>query len=339
MRVSPTELSKALQSKLAPLYFLTGDEPLQLGEAADAVRQAARQAGFSEREVISVDAHFSWHSLLEAAGALSIFADKKIIDLRIPDGKLGVEGSKALQQYCDNKPDDTLLLISCGKLARESFKSKWFMALDEFGVIVQVKELDGRELLDWLQRRAVRRGLSLEVEAAKWLAARIEGNLLAAAQEIEKLFVLFGQQPITAAMLQEVIADSSRYDVFKLADSVLQGNLQRIGKILPGLRDEGIAAPVVLWALTREARSLLNIHLQLQQRVAREVVFKNLQIWDKRKDLINGALTRVKPAALQDILLLSANADQQIKGQRAGDPWETLLQICLLFVDSKLGRP
>ncbi|MEQ1637618.1 MAG: DNA polymerase III subunit delta [Methylococcales bacterium] len=337
MRLTAQKLNEALQNRLAPVYFLTGDEPLQLGEAADAVRSAARGAGFSEREVISVDAHFEWHTLAEAAGSLSIFADKKLIDIRIPEGKLGNDGSKAIQAYCERPPSDTLLLISTAKIAASSLKSRWFEAVDNCGVVVQVWPLDGKELVQWLQQRAVRRGLTIELESIKLLASKIEGNLLAAAQEIEKLFVLYGQQLITTQALADVVADSARYDVFKLVDAVLAGRPNRILKILQSLQDEGIAAPVVLWGLTREARLLLSIQSQLQQRIPREQVFKNHQLWDKRKASVNDALAKMPRKQLFKILVLSAKADQQIKGQEHGDPWETLLKICLLFTTTPIN--
>jgi DNA polymerase III subunit delta len=332
MRLKPAELASALAKGLAPLYLLTGSEPLQLGEAADAIRLAARQSGFDTREILSVDAHFSWRSLLEEAATMSIFSDKKIIDLRIPDGKLGSEGAKALLQYCELKPEDTLLLMSAGKLAAEATKSRWYLAVEQWGVVVQVKELDGTDLLQWLQQRAHRRGMHMDAQAIKFLASRIEGNLLAAAQEIEKLYVLFGTQPIGLADLQEVVADHARYDVFKLVDSLLAGKVKRSAKILNGLRDEGIAAPVVLWALAREARILWNIRDQVQQRVARDMIFKNLRIWDAdKKASLSKLIPRLDSRVLGEMLRLSAQADAQIKGQRSGNPWETMLQICLLF--------
>ncbi len=328
------KLGEALQKGLAPVYFLSGDEPLQLGEAADAIRKAARQAGFSEREVISVDSHFEWHLLAETASSLSLFADKKIIDLRIPDGKLGNDGAKALQAYCNHLPSDTLVLISTAKIAATSLKTRWFEAIDDCGVVVQIWPLDGMDLIHWLQQRAAQRGLQIELEGIKLLASKIEGNLLAAAQEIEKLYVLYGARLISAETITDVVADSSRYDVFKLVDAILSGRTKRILKIVQGLREEGIAAPVVLWGLTREARLLLSIQTQLQQRIPKEQVFKNHQLWDKRKVLINDALSKLTRKQLFDVLVLSAKADQQIKGQQQGDPWETLLHICLLFAGS-----
>lgn len=331
MRLTAQQLRDALSKRLAPVYFLSGDEPLQLGEAADAVRQAARRAGFTEREVITVDAHFQWHTLAEAAGSLSLFGDQKIIDLRIADGKLGNDGSKALQAYCERPPSDTLLLITTAKLASTSLKTRWFEAIDKAGVTVQVWPLEGKDLLQWIEQRALKRGLHIEPEGVRLLASKIEGNLLAAAQEIEKLYVLYGGGLINAPTVAEVVADSARYDVFKLVDAVLSGRVNRILKILHSLQEDGIAAPVVLWSLTREARTLLSIQTQLQQKIPREQVYKNHQIWDKRKALMNEVLPKLSTQQLFEVLTISATADKQIKGQQPGDAWETLLQICLLF--------
>lgn len=336
MRVKPEQLSAALQKGLMPVYFMSGDEPLQLGEMADAVRQAAKKAGFESREIISVDTGFEWNRLAFAADSLSLFADKKIIDLRLPSGTPGTEGAKALTAYCERLPDDTVLLITAGKMASSALKSRWLEALDKAGVVIQVWPLEGQDLIRWLQQRMQQRGLSAETDGLRILASRIEGNLLAAAQEIEKLYVLYGAGNLKNQQILDVVADSSRYDVFKLMDSVLSANVNRILKILSGLRAEGIAAPVVLWALTREARTLIKIKLALSQGQNRDVVFKNNQIWDKRKPLVSNALNRLGDNDLNGILVLSAKADRQIKGQEQGDAWETLLTICLLFASVRL---
>ncbi len=326
MRLNLAELPQALSRGLAPIYFLTGDEPLQLGEAADTIRAAAKKAEFLEREIIIVDGHFEWSGLSLIAASNSIFADKKILDLRIPDGKLGVEGAKAIQDYCRNIPGDTLLLISTGKLTKDALKSRWFEALEKQAVVIQVKPLEGKELENWLIQRSVQRGVKLDHKAARMLVGRLEGNLLAAAQEIEKLYVLYGNELITVEKINEVVADSSRYDVFKLVDAVLAGQVKRFIKILYGLRDEGVALPVVLWSLTREARVL--IAMQHQSRPGGQGF---APAWDRHKNLQNEALRRLKPRVLEDVLLLGAAADQQIKGQQRGDPWETLLKMCLIF--------
>jgi len=331
MRLKPEQITSALQKGLAPVYFISGDEPLQLGETADAIRAAARSAGYDLREVLVADAGFSWNELTESAGSLSVFSDKKIIDLRLPTGTPGADGSKALIAYCERVPEDTLLLITAAKLAGSSLKTQWFQALDKVGCVIQVWPLEGQDLMHWLQQRMQRRGLQAETEAIKILASRIEGNLLAAAQEIEKLYVLYGEGRLSNQQIFEVVADSSRFDVFKLMDSVLAARVERIIRILSGLQAEGVAAPVVLWALTREARVLIRIKQALAQGQNKAQVFKNNQIWDKRQQLVGDALNRLRDSDLNNILVLSAKADRQIKGQQQGEPWETLLAVCLMF--------
>jgi DNA polymerase-3 subunit delta len=231
-------------------------------------------------------------------------------------------------------PEDTLLLMTSAKLAGASLKSRWFQALDKVGCVVQVWPLEGQDLIHWLQQRMQRRGLQAEAEGIRILASRIEGNLLAAAQEIEKLYVLYGSGRLSNQQILDVVADSSRFDVFKLMDSVLAAKAGRILKILSGLQAEGVAAPVVLWALTREARVLIRIKQALAQGQNRALAFKNNQIWDKRQQLVGDALGRLSDSDLNNILTLSAKADRQIKGQQQGDPWETLLAICLKFASA-----
>lgn len=331
MRLKADQLEAALGHQLAPVYFITGDEPLQLGEAADAVRAAARHAGFAVREVITIESGHEWPQLSAEADALSIFADKKLIDLRLPSGKPGQEGSKTLQAYCQNLPDDTLLLMTAGKLESSALKSQWLQSLDEKGVIVQVWPLQGPELLAWLQRRAERKGMHLSNDAAKSLAARIEGNLLAAAQEIEKLFILHGSTRIEKAMIEDEVADSARFDVFKLSDALLAGKLNRSIKILQGLEAEATAAPIVLWSLSREIRTLYTLKSELKQHAHQDAVLKKFQIWDKRKPLVLDALRRLDDTQLQNLLSQCADIDRQIKGQASGDAWESLFRLCVAF--------
>ena len=331
MRLKATELGAALKKGLAPVYFLSGDEPLQLGEAADAIRKTARLEGYNAREVFSVEAGFSWNQLTLSADSLSIFSDKKIIELRIASSSVGTDGAKALSNYCERLPQDTLLLIITGKLASASLKTRWVESIDKAGVLVQVWALEGQELLNWLQQRAQQRGLNIDPDGIKLIAARIEGNLLAAKQEIEKLYVLHGSTKLSTTDIGDAVADSSRYDVFKLMDAVLAAQINRVIKILAGLRAEGIAAPIVLWAVTKEARTLIKIKVAIASGQNKDTVFRNNQIWDKRKALVDKALGRLKIADLNRVLVLSAEVDRQIKGQQAGDAWETLLAVCLQF--------
>ncbi|MDD1611905.1 MAG: DNA polymerase III subunit delta [Methylococcaceae bacterium] len=335
MRLKPEQTAQHLRSKkLAPVYLVSGDEPQQIAEVTDAIRKVAQESGFLEREIFSQDSGFSWNDLPAAAYATSLFADKKVIDLRLPSGSPGTEGAKVLTAYCERLPEDTLLLITTGKLAAASLKTRWFQALERIGVFIQVWPLEGEDLHRWLQQRMQQRGMSADNEGLKLLAARIEGNLLAAAQEIEKLFILYGAGFLDSAKIVEAVADSSRYDVFKLADSLLSGNPGRITKILAGLRDEDVAAPVVLWAIAREARTLCKIKQDQASGKNRDAAMQAQQIWDKRKALVGHALDRLAETTLYRILLISAKADREIKGQQPGDPWQTLLQACLLFTST-----
>ena len=334
MRLKSDQLGAALQKTLAPVYLICGDEPLQLGEAADEIRSAAKRAGYASREVVSIDNGAEWRELTIEAGSASIFSEKKLIDLRAVSSKPGVDGGKALITYTQQLPEDTVLLITAGKIDSAGQKTQWFQAVDKAGVVVQVWPLQGPDLLHWLQRRAERKGMQMEADAVKSLASRIEGHLLAAAQEIEKLYILHGNSRISKAMVEDHVAESARFDVFNLNDALLQGKLNRAVKILHGLKAEGVAAPVVLWGISREARLLLNVQADLQHGGQPEAVLKKYQVWDKRKQYVLEAVQRLKTPRLQHIVQLSAKADLQIKGQLAGDGWESLFDICLQFVNA-----
>ncbi len=331
MRLRAEQIESALEKQLAAIYLISGDEPLQSGEVADCIRLAAKKNEFTTREILTVEKGFEWNELKIAAHSLSIFADKKLIDLRIPTGKPGIDGGKALKEYCQRLPENTLLLITTAKLEKSVLKTKWFQAIEHAGVVIQIWPLDGGDLIQWLQRRAQKRGLNIDPQGIKLLASRIEGNLLAASQEIEKLYILHGTTHISRQAVEEAVADSTRFDVFKLTDCVLAGRLNRAIKIINGLKAEGIAAPIVLWALARETRMLINMKTALQQGQNKENVFKQYRLWDKRKHLVNTVLSRLQLKDLQNILMLGAKADRQIKGQEKGDYWETLFSLCLLF--------
>lgn len=336
MRLKPEQLDSALQKRLAPVYLITGDEPLQVNESADSIRLAARNQGFTTREILSADASFSWEQLTFSANSLSLFAEKKIIDLRLSSNTPGAEGSKAIQSFCERVPDDTLLLITLGKLPSAAFKSRWLEAIEKVGIIIQIWPLEGHDLLRWLQQRMQKKGINAEPEALKSLALQIEGNLLAAAQEIEKLYILYGAGYLSNRQVLDAVADNSRFDVFKLVDSILSSDANRIYKILSALHVEGVAAPIVLWGLTREARTLLKIRQAIEQGQNKENVLKNNQVWDKRKSLVEKALSRLNNQSLHQILVQSAKADRQIKGQQAGNCWETLLEISLLLASKSI---
>ena len=338
MQLNAEQLDAVLAKGLHPIYVLGGEEPLQLNELADAIRAAARAAGFSAREIFSVaTTGFDWGRLPQSANTLSLFDDKKLIDVRLSGSGPGAEGSKALVAYSKRLPENTLLLVITGKLDKKTIASSWVQALDKVGVVIPVWPLEGQDLLKWLGQRLQRRGLVADHEGIQLLAERVEGNLLAAAQEVEKLYVLYGAGMITSGQILAAVADNSRYDVFNLVDTLLSANVVRSAKILTNLRAEGIAAPVVLWALAREARLLSLLKQGLASGQTTEAAFNQQRVFSKRRTLVSKALKRLGEADINAILLMGAKADKQIKGQQSGDAWETLLHICLLFASVKIA--
>ncbi len=328
MRIRLPDLKQHLSKGLVPIYLVAGDEPLQTGEAADAVREAARKQGYTSRDIIDADRNFNWDELAVEASSLSLFAEQRVLDLRIPSGKPGTAGGKALVEYVERPADDTLLLITMPKLEQNQTSSKWLKAIDKAGAIIQIWPLTGTQLVSWIERRMRERGLNPGPGVTALLAERIEGNLLAAAQEIDKLLLLQGPGDVSTEQLLEAVADSARYDVFDLVDSALAGNRGRSLRILGGLRGEGTPAPVVLWALAREIRTLAELAFQVESKKQspHQAVGARREIWDKRKPLVTKALQRLSGGNWRRLLLLCGRADRTIKGREKGDPW-------LLFQD------
>jgi DNA polymerase-3 subunit delta len=329
MQLKPEQLDAHLNKNLAPLYFISGDEPLRVLEAADAVRAAARGQGYDEREVLTVQAGFDWGSLLAEAGNLSLFAQRRIIDLRLPTGKPGKEGAEALRAFAGQPPEDILLLITAGKLEPAARKSKWVQALDSAGVVTYVWPLNARETGNWVQARMRKCGLQPTPGAVRMLAERVEGNLLACVQEIDKLFLLQGAGPVSEEDITALVADHARYDVFTLVDSALAGQAARSVRILNGLQAEGVALPVVLWALAREIRQLTAMAGELVPGQDISSVLGRHRVWANRKALVGAALKRLPHASCKQLMRQCASLDRVCKGQAAGNAWDELLQLTL----------
>ena len=341
MKLSPAQLGKHLQGSLAPVYVVSGDEHLLCQEACDAIRAACRQQAFSERQVLSVESGFDWGQLLEAGANLSLFAERRLLELRIPSGKPGDKGAAALLHYLARPAEDTVLLISLPKLDGSTQKTKWAKALIDGKDVqfLQVWPVDAAQLPQWIRQRLSQAGLAADQEAVELIAARVEGNLLAAAQEIEKLKLLAEDGRVTADTVQAAVADSARYDVFGLIDAALQGHPEHSLRMLEGLRGEGIEAPVILWALARELRLLANIAQQYAQGVPLERAFSQARppVWDKRRPLVSKALQRHDVAGWQRLLRAAQLIDEQIKGQAEGDPWIGLSNLCLQLSGRRVG--
>jgi DNA polymerase-3 subunit delta len=322
------QLAAHLQRSLAPVYFIHGDETLLVNECADAVRAAARAQGYSERQVFSVEAGFDWNSLLAASDSLSLFAERRILELRLPSGKPGKEGTQILRDYAGRPAPDTLLLIISGKLESAARRSKWALALEQAGVSIAIWPVEAAQLPGWIDARMRAHGMRASRAALQLIAERVEGNLLAAAQEIEKLYLLRGAGELDADSVAELVADSARYDVFGLADAALAGDATHAQRILSGLRAEGVDPVLVLWALAREIRTLTTMARELQGRGLTQVLAAH-QVWDKRKPLVSAVLQRIRGRQWWSLLQQCAQLDRVIKGRAAGNAWDELLQLTL----------
>jgi len=329
MQLKPEQVPDQLRRQLAPVYFISGDDPLRVMEAADAVRTAARAQGYDEREVFTVQTGFDWDSLLSGSDNLSLFSQRRIVDLRLPAGKPGDAGARVLRAWAEQPPEDTLLLVTAGKLEAAARKSKWVQALDRAGVVVFVWPQNPQEFTAWVQERMRRRGLEPTPEAVTMLADRVEGNLLACVQEIDKLYLLHGGGPLDAAAISGLVADHSRFDVYGLVDTALAGKAARGVRMLHGLRAEGVAPPVVLWALAREVRQLAVMAEAVAGGLPVTRVLGQYHVWQARKALVGAALQRLPVAQCNAMLRQCAAIDRVCKGQAAGNAWDELLQLTL----------
>jgi len=337
MKIRPEHLSANISKGLSPVYLVTGDEPLLSEESCDAIRQTLHQQGFTEREVLHVDGNFSWEYLLECANALSLFAEKKIIELRFGKPKLNKKASEILQQYLANPAPDNILLMIADKAEGSAKNSAWFKAIDKSGVIVEIWPVEAPQLPNWIKQRAAQVQLNLNDEAVQLLCDRIEGNLLAAKQELSKLSLLFSDQLVTAEDVVDAVSDNSRYDIYGLSDAALQGDPSRCHKILQVLRQDGTEAPVVLWALSKELRSLAAIQHAQQTGQAFDQVCQKERIWGKRKPIARQAAQRIPHPHLQKALQECAATDKMIKGMLPGDPWMSLSNIAMTLAGKPLN--
>ncbi|MGD8999563.1 MAG: DNA polymerase III subunit delta [Granulosicoccaceae bacterium] len=336
MKLKAEQLDSHLAAGLVPVYIVSGDELLLVQEAADAIRAAARQQGYATRELMHVDKSFDWQQLLDAAGTMSLFAERKIVELRMPTGKPGDAGRKALMAWCERPPEDTLLLIITGKLDAATQKTKWYTTLEQAGVALTLWPLELRQLPGWLGARLRQRGLEADAAALDLLAERVEGNLLAAAQEIEKLHLLHGEGRLRVDDIADAVTDNARFDIYRLMDTALEGDSLKTARTLERLREEGIEPVLVLWVIARELRTLAQMATDCAppgggrpDPAAVDQAMTRARVWQRRKILIKKALMRHGPKRWQAFVLAAGHADKVIKGQAPGNVWDELLQLCL----------
>lgn len=329
MLLRAEQLDSHLKGTLAPLYVLHGDEPLLVIEAADAIRAAARTRGFTEREVLVVTQYFKWSALAEAAGNMSLFGGDKLIDLRIPTGKPGREGGDVLARYATHPPAGTITLVTLPQMDWKAQKSAWFAALAGNGAMMELNAPPLDRLPDWLAGRLARQQQSAERAALSFMAEHVEGNLLAANQEVLKLGLLHPPGELTLEQVRNAVMDVARYDVDDLRQALLGGDAARTSRLLDGLRAEGVAAPLVLWIIVSELRVLATARAEMDAGRSADEALATARIFGARQSPYRRALTRLSSAATRTALMQAARLDRMIKGVARGDVWDEFLQIAL----------
>jgi DNA polymerase-3 subunit delta len=332
MRITTEQLQQHLARKLEPLYTVFGDEPLLALEAADRIRAAARTDGYEEREVLVVESAFRWSELSLAASSQSLFAARKLVDLRIPSGKPGTEGSAALQAYAERLPPDTITLVQLPGPDWRSQQSSWFEALDRAGICVEARVVSRKALPQWLAGRLKAQNQHADAETLAFIADRVEGNLMAAHQEVQKLALLFPPGQLAFDEVRNAVLDVARYDVFALGEVMIEGDPVRIGRMLDGLRGEGAAPPLALWVLTEEIRAIGKVVSGLAsgkplQRAMQEAKIRGYA----HQDLIRATHQRYSMPQVLEALGHAAAIDEIVKGIAKGDVWDELLQLALRF--------
>lgn len=331
MPIASEDLPRHLAAGLKPLYAVCGDAPLLAIEAADTIRAAARNAGYSEREVLVAEQHFKWAELRNSTQSLSLFASRKIIDLRIPSGKPGAEGGQALQDHAANPVPDVLTLITLPKLDWTTQKSQWFGALERHGVVVTADDIPRAALPRWIAGRLQRQQQTADAATLEFLADRCEGNLLAAFQEIQKLALIQPAGELSFEQVKDAVMDVARYDISKLSEAMLGGNAARFARILDGLRAEGTATVLVLWAMTEDIRTLGRVLQATQRGGSIGNALRELRVRRDKQASIENAARRLKFPLIERSMLQAARVDKTIKGLRNGDVWDELLQLGLRF--------
>jgi len=327
LNVTPAQLKKQLKEGIAPVYFVAGDEPLLINEVLDSIRSAARADGYEDREVFLANASFDWDLLRSGMSNMSLFAARRIIEVRLPTGKPGRVGGAMLAELAADPAPDTLLLVIAEQFDNKTAKAKWAKTLAELGVAVVVKPVSPEQLPVWLGRTVKQQGLVFSDAALELLAHHVEGNLLAAKQEIDKLALIAPDGQVDEDLVQQSVADGARFDVFQLSETVLAADQSRAIRILYGLRTEGIAAPLVLWVLAREATTLASAHAKLESGMPMGKALQEAGVWRSRQGPVGQCLKRHNADSIAYLLSAACAADKIVKGGQQGEPWGALLEL------------
>jgi DNA polymerase-3 subunit delta len=335
LQLRPQDLAAHLSRTLAPLYAVHGDEPLGVIEAGDAIRAAARRAGCDEREVSIVEQHFRWDAFVAANANLGLFGARKLIDLRIPSGKPGVEGSAVLERLARNPNADHVTLVTLPRLDRATQASAWFTSLVEHGVVIAVAPVERDALPAWIAERLARNNQRATRDTLAFLAERCEGNLLAARQEIDKLALLLPGGSLAQEDVERAVADVARFDIQGLSEAWLAGDAARTLRIVDALRSEGEPITLAVWQLGEDLHALGAVHEAVARGQAVASAVRGVRVWGKRQVALERAARRLRPDDVGPLLRLLAGLDALAKGLGRGDPWDTLVAIALALC----GRP
>jgi len=329
MKVRLDQLPDVLRRGLARVYIIHGSEPLLTLEAADVVRTAAREHGFSERELFTVETGFDWSRVMLEAHSGSLFANQRLLEIRLGEAKPGDSGSRVLTQLAEQANPETVLLLTAGKLDQSAQNSRWFKSLDKAGINVTIWPLDARQLPRWLEQRLQAQGLRPTAEALALLSSRCEGNLLAAKQEIDKLALLLEPGPVGLEQMLQLGSDQARYTIYDLADAALAGRPKRVVRIVQVLQHEGVEPILATWALHREVQNLSRLRFDIQRGLSLPAALTRHKIWEKRKALFTQALNRTDTVTCQQLLRACAQLDAILKGAERGSPWDGVLALSL----------
>ncbi len=326
MKVYPDKLEATLKQSLSSIYIISGDEPLLVQETGDLLRAHLKRAGYTERELMHAEGKFDWQQVLYSANSMSLFAEQKIIEIRMASAKPGDAGAKVLNEFAANPPDGTIMLLVMPRLDQSVQRTKWFKTIEKAGVLIQLWPIEPKDLPRWIEQRFRKAGLKASREAVQLMSARIEGNLLAAAQEIERLKLLAPDGNVNVELIVDGVADSARYDVFTLIDSALSGNAARSIRVVRGLQSEGVDMLYITAMLARELRTLAGMALEMRQSSLDNALSK-YRVWQKRKNMTSRCLRENSLAKFEMLQTRVARIDNMVKGIEPGAPWDELTSI------------
>ncbi len=339
MKIYGNKLTATLKNGIHPVYIISGDEPLLVQEASDQVRATLMEQGYDQRDLFHADGNFDWNELRYGANSMSLFAERKILEVRMSSSKPGEPGVSVLNEVVEQITDDVRILLVMPRVDATTQRTKWFKSIESAGLFVQVWPIDAKELPGWLAARFKREGLQVSREAAMAMAERIEGNLLAAVQEIERLKLVARDGRVDLDQVVDGVADSARYDVFQVIDAALAGDSTRVVRMTHSLEAEGVEILFLVNMLARELRNLEQMASLLEGGTSMREALKKGRVWDKRTNPVSRCLERHDVAVIRQLQVDLGHIDREVKGIEVGDPWRDLVTVLMRLGGAKMPDP